>query len=56
VLCPRCGLPEPPLRETLRLIEELRSLGIEVVEKTLRPAWHERQQLLVARERGEGDG
>jgi len=47
-----CRLPEPPPKETLRLVETLRSLGIEVVEKTLRPAWHENQQLLVARGRG----
>ena len=40
-----CKLPEPRLSETLQLIETLRSLGIEVVEKTLRPAWYENRQL-----------
>jgi DNA repair photolyase len=34
-------LPEPTLDEVLSLIRGLRSRGIEVRVKTLRPAWHE---------------
>jgi hypothetical protein len=54
-----CKLPEPRLSETLQLIETLRSLGIEVAEKTLRPAWYENRQLRArgyCLERGGGNG
>lgn len=34
-------LPEPSLEKTMQLIAELRNAGIEVREKTLRPAWWE---------------
>ena len=37
----KAGIPEPPLGETLRLIEALRSRGITVYEKTIRRAWNE---------------
>lgn len=35
-------LNEPTLAETQELIKKIRSLGIEVREKSLRPAWYER--------------
>lgn len=35
-------LDEPPLRKTLKLIEEIEAIGIEVERKTLRKAWWER--------------
>jgi len=57
-----CRLPEPPLWKTLKLIERLRESGIEVREKTLRPAWWEakyakgsRQEICFGRKKGGGD-
>ncbi len=37
-------LPEPPLGKVGSLIRDLRSRGILVYEKTIRPAWHERKR------------
>jgi len=37
----RHKLPEPALEKTLELIESLESAGLEVLKKTLRPAWWE---------------
>ena len=37
-----CKPDEPPLRKTLKLIEELEAMGIEVERKTLRKAWYEK--------------
>jgi len=37
----RHKLPEPTLEKTLELIESLESAGLEVLKKTLRPAWWE---------------
>jgi len=37
-------LPEPPLSKVRTLIRHLRSMGIVVHEKTIRPAWYERKR------------
>jgi len=37
----RHKLPEPPLKKTQELIESLGRAGLEVLKKTLRPAWWE---------------
>lgn len=37
------NLPEPSLKKTQKLINDLRSAGINVIEKTLRKAWWENE-------------
>lgn len=36
-----CHLPEPTVKKTVELTEELKRRKVEVIEKTIRPAWYE---------------